>query len=714
MALLGKIRQQFGWLMLVLIILGLGGFLIMDIVGPGRGGATDPYIGKIDGIKVHVQELEETVAFSQNSNTDIARIDAWQQMIYSKIIEGQSQKLGLAVSQKELGDLFIGQNISSVVRMFFGNPQTGEVDRNAIQQNIALFESNNYGADANPEQVQNHKTQMKYIFKQVHDQRLREKYTTMVRKGIYTPTWAASQQYARLNQSFTLDYVNIPYTAIANSEVSVSEEEMNNYIKANAHKYTNDEATVNFEYVLFDVRASQEDTALAQTDIARVIEELQKSENLAQDSSIVTAESGRIDFEYKTKDALTVPAEIADEIFAKGQGSVFGPYFENNAYNAIKVLDIKDLADSIKFRRIFMAAQDETSSQIAQTTLDSLKKAILDGTSTFENAVALSQDLASKDKGGDMGFIGKEWPEGMASGVTNFFFNQAKKDSIYLLPAEGGIQLVQVTDTKLNGKKGVSLAHFTKNIEASQNTIDAARAIASTFADKNQSYDAFKTGVKEGQLASGTAYDIQIDDYFVQGLGQDGEVLALVKWAHKQAELNKTSSTIFELKDAQGEVNKLALAIVTAKNDKGLVSLANEDVRAEVERAVRNEKKAAIIKTALAGTTSLDAVATKYNSTVETNKTLSYNAPFIGNSVEPKVAAVADMLAVNTVSGPIQSTEGVYVINVTSKIAAPSMPSSVNMSRQISQKLDQAFFNSFAKSLKDNAQIVDTRSKFYN
>lgn len=713
MALLGKIRQQMGWLMIVLIVLGLGGFLIMDIVSPKGGGmTTDPYVANIDGIKVHVQELEDAVSLSQNKNTEIARVDAWQQMIYAKIIEGQSAKLGLQVTQKELGELFVGENISSVVRMFFGDPQTGQVNTAILRQNLEAIQSGQLG-DVSPEQANEIKKQWNIIFKQVHDQRLREKYTTMVRKAIYTPTWAASKQYARLNQSFIVDYVNIPYTAVSNNEATFTDADLKAYMEANKHKYTNDEATVNFEYVLFDVRPSQEDSALAKTDIDRVVESLKNSQDAAQDSSIVTAESGQIDFEYKTKDALTIPADIAEEVY-NTKGGVYGPYFENNAYHAIKVMDIKDLADSVKIRRVFMTATDSLSAQTAQTTLDSLKKAIIDGTATFNDALAFSQDLDTKDKGGEIGFIGKDWAPGANTGVTNFLFNQGKKDSLYLLPAEGGIQLVQITAEKGNGKKGVSLAHFTKAIEASQATIDAARAEASSFATKYGNYEAFKNGVKENQLAAGTAYDIQIDDYFVQGLGQDGEVLALVKWAHKQAEINQTSSIIFELKDANGEINKLALPIVTAKNPKGLASLANEDVRAEVERAVRNEKKAAIIKAALSGNTSLADAAAKYNTTVETGKTIAFNAPFIGNTTEPKVVAVADLLEINKVSAPIASNDGVYLISVNSKIAAPSMPNSVNMSRQISQRVDQAFFNSFAKALKDNASITDSRFKFYN
>ena len=716
MALLGKIRQQFGWLMLVLIVLGLGGFLIMDIVGPGRGGAMDPYIGTIDGSKVHFQELEDATSLMANgNNVEMARIEAWKQLVINKIVHGQSSKAGLRVTSKEIGDLFVGENISPIVMNIFGNPQTGQIDRQQVQAQINAFEMGQFGEGATAEDVANIKRQWNAIFKQVHDERLNRKFSTLVSKAIYTPTWSASKQFARMNQSFVLDLVRIPYTAISNNEVAVTDAELLAYMKANAHKYTNQEATVNFEYVLFDVIPSKEDSTLAQEDINRIAEELKNSTTLSQDSSIVTSESGSINLEYTTKNALMLPAEITEEIFANESGKVYGPYFENNAHHVVKVLGFKDLLDSVKFRRIFIPAKELNEMQAAQTTLDSIKSAIIAGTTTFEEAVTNhSQDITSKDKGGDMGFIGADWTFG-SNGAANFLLHEAQKDSLYLLNAvEGGIQLVQVTDGKKNGKKGVRLAQFSKAIEASQSTIDEARSQATNFAATYPTYEAFKNGVREKQLAAGTAYDITINDYEVQGLGFNGEVLALVKWAHRQADINQTATQVFELKNDKDEVSKIVLPIVTAKNPAGLASLQNESIRAEVERMVRNEKKAQVVKSAIGSVNSLNDVAQKYNVEVESNKTISFSAPFLNNNLEPKVAAVADILNTNAISAPIAANEGIYLINVTSKTAAPTLPNPASMSKQVSQRTSQAFSNVFVNALTENADVIDNRAKLYN
>jgi peptidyl-prolyl cis-trans isomerase D len=718
MALLGKIRQQFGWLMIVLVVLGLGGFLFMDFMGPGRGNSSAPmWAGKVNGKKITLQEMEEASSKSESRISDESRSMAWEQLVINALVDEQIEDLGLAVSQAEMGELYIGKNMSYSIMREFGDPQTGQVDKNNVRNTLAMLENPDEMNKYSPEQKQQIIERFDNLKKTVYRERLTSKYSGLIRQAVYTPSWMAGAEHNQQNQSFNLNYVAIPYTAIGNDKVAVTDEELTNYIKENSFKYER-EATTNIEFAVFNILPSAADSALYREKMNGFYTELNTSATTANDSSLINREDGKFPFSYLSSDDMDEPADLKAEIFAGEKGKTFGPYIHNNAFKIVKIMDSKELADSVRYRRILYPVNmnDQAAINAARVFMDSLKIVVEKNTVPFDTLVSQhSADMASKANGGDMGFVSREMQPNADFGRNDFYFFAAKKDSVYLLQApEGGIQLIQVTGYKLNGKKGLRLGIIEMPIIPTKNTIDSVSAIAYNFLSKNRTLDNFKAAVKAEGIPSGIANGLEINGYNIPSLGKNTTAAEIIKWAHKEAKENEVAKIAYAIEDEElSYVNKFVVPVLVSRSPKGLATIADNNIRSEVDRLVRNKKKAAFVKSEIAAGSTLEAIAEKYGSKVDNAPTFSGVAPFLGGNSEPKIAAIADILAVGAVSTPIGSNDAIYVITVLGKQPAPALSDAKLAGKQVSQRAAQVILNLIIDAFKKNATIEDNRATIY-
>ena len=71
MALISKIRQQGSWILIILIALGLGGFILMDMTSGQTSvfGSSQPVLAKINGQKIDVNEFNRTESILYSGST---------------------------------------------------------------------------------------------------------------------------------------------------------------------------------------------------------------------------------------------------------------------------------------------------------------------------------------------------------------------------------------------------------------------------------------------------------------------------------------------------------------------------------------------------------------------------------------------------------------------------------------------------------------------
>jgi|GEM_PF-2879306 len=732
MAVLGKIRNQFGWVMMGLVILGIGGFLFMDVSSVGRGmGAQQRIVAKINGEEILREDFDVYIKNYEGAKASQERIreEAWKDLLSNVIYKQQAEKLGIVVTEEELTDLFTGENISPLVQQQFAQ-MGANIDRNMIeQQRNAYFQAK----EKSPSELTNQEIQFLNVWealeKSVADERLAAKYTAMLQKGIYAPAWMVNAEYARKNRTYDFNFSRVLYADIDNAEVSVSDADLNEYIQAHPKAYER-EANVSVEYVVFDVQPSAADTANYKKNYASMLVDFAKVSG-KEDSTYAETNRIQLDPIYYTEEKWQ-DASIKDTLFSMDKGQVYGPYFDNlGQIKLVKVMDRKILPDSVACRHIMKPVnrRDINTMQAAYVELDSLRKMLVAGTANFEELVAAhSLDMSTKDKDGKMGYRGRG--DSYGAPFENFIFDMGQKDSFEIIQTQNAMHLIQITGYKFGENKvGLRLAYKSEPVLPSRETEKAAEAKANEFMANNRTVEELKEAAKKNpNLRLSNAAGLEINDYILtQGL--QGSVAAeIIKWAHKEAKEGEVAGRIFPFTDPQhNTVAAVVVPALTSKSAKGLASIEDNSVRAEVERIVRNEKKAEIILKKLEGVTSLEAMGGKYSTAkVETANGVRYDAPFIREvgGVEPKLTAVADVLETGKVSKPFAGEQGVYMIQLINKQEGPSlenMPNAVQQKRNfvmramlpVAASSPTGFREMLLEAIKGDMNIKDNRADIY-
>ena len=101
------------------------------------------------------------------------------------------------------------------------------------------------------------------------------------------------------------------------------------------------------------------------------------------------------------------------------------------------------------------------------------------------------------------------------------------------------------------------------------------------------------------------------------------------------------------------------------------------------------------------------------NVKLDTLDSISFNDYFLGAyGMEPKVQAAIAASAENTLIGPIQGANGVYMVKVNSKTANTTAPDVAAIRSQKEQSFRQSLRN-IQLVLRDNAKVIDQRNKFF-
>ena len=162
--------------------------------------------------------------------------------------------------------------------------------------------------------------------------------------------------------------------------------------------------------------------------------------------------------------------------------------------------------------------------------------------------------------------------------------------------------------------------------------------------------------------------------------------------------------------------NEYIIAALQSIREKGIAPFA--EVKADVEREVRIEKKAETLieqlKGATASATTLQMIADKLQTQVKEAKSVNYSAYSIpGLGFEPEVQAYLASTPAQQISQPIKGKAGVYVIQV-KNVVNTAGDADVNREKAMLMRSNQSRVNyQVFNALKEAAEIKDKRAEFY-
>lgn len=706
MALIGKIRNN-SWLLVVMIGLGLGGFIFMDMFSGQQSvfgsGATE--MANIDGRSVDIQEFNraESILYQNASGDPFQRRQSlYNSFVDETLVNKEAEAMGLGVSDKELEDLTFGNNPSPIIQARFADPQTRQINRQALES--YRDGTRPAGADAF----------WNYQKGEIKTERLKSKIITMVEKAIYTPTWMAEMAAADKGDYRKVAIVNVPYETIDNSEVTLEDADYSAYLSKNMAKYETKEEQRKVDYVVFNVEATEKDKSDLQARMAELATSFRTAEN---DTTFVNANYGAMTAQWFSKE--TLPAAIKDTLATMGQGAVYGPYLEGNAYKVVKITQKVTMQDSAKVRHILLSATTPAEFSEALTRADSLANAIRSagGAADWDDlASRYSTDPGSKDKGGfyDYAAVNTYVPE----------FNDAAFldpiGSLQIVRTQYGVHLVEPLGRKGDSKTYYRTASLSENIVPSEETQRKVENDAIEFVDANRTREAMIKAASEKGLTVETSPSLKANDFFLGTLGSGQTSRDIIRWAFGNSlttaapELGGASPEVYSYNNAQDfYTDKYVAVALRSIQQPGKPSVA--DVKDEIEPFVTNMKKAAILKERMAGKNDLNAIAASFEEVeVDTINGVTFGGQSITNiGIEPAVQGAIFTTAKNTVSAPIEGTSGVFVVKTLEETPSANAQTIAQKKEDAAKATRNQVKAKLIQALRNNVEISDSRAKYF-
>jgi peptidyl-prolyl cis-trans isomerase D len=700
MSIINTLREKMGRLLVVVVGLSITAFVLTDLVGSKSGmsgnnrdvgeiaGETisqDQFVNYVENIKNNYiqQGVNPNEAMMQN-----IRNQAWDQMIFDVMYGELYGQVGLTITQDERVDMVQGNNIAPIILQYFGDPATGQLDRNQLN-NFLTQGSVDPQARYNWEVTES----------QIASERIRTKYDNLLLKTNYATLAESQREYASQLASVNIDYAYFPFDAIDDASVTVTDGELNAYLTAHKDEYQVTQSR-SIEYTTFEVTPSAADSATYKKDLENIKSQLETTED---DSTFATLNTEQ-GIGFNTYNPKTLPVDLAVNIAGMKEGDVYGPSLTNGIYSLYKLSGIEDAETKfVKASHILFNTEslDATGKSAARTKANSLLAKIRNGADFAQMARENSED-SSAPVGGDLGWYEENTARDEAFSAA--IFGRTRKGLIpRLVESQFGYHIITVEEVPTT--KRYKVANIQILLTPSFETRNVVFQQASEFASAAKSYQDFSNISNERGYPVFSGDNIGPNSNIIGSLPDPRQI---VVWLYSEAE--RESVKDFELDDTY------VVAVHTNRVEEGTASLAS--VRTDIENKVKGDKKVELLKArvaALSGT--LQEMTTAFGETGKfyTTAILRMNTNSLPNvGTAPEAIGAAHALAnAGDRSGVIATSDGVIVIELKSKSEAADIADYTAYENQLMQRMSSQQRYLLAQSMRERASVVDERYKFY-
>ena len=703
MALIQKIRGMSGLVLIVMFtaIFSFIGMLIMQDANPGGGAKTTLFgsgttVAKVAGQSLDMKDIERIaeVKYGTRSGDIQVRNQLFNVFVENALVTKEAAAAGLGVCKEELLDLEFGQNISPAILQdqAFADPQTGQVNPQQLQQIKQAIQNNTMPAQG--------KMYWAEVEKAVIKDRLQAKLTNLMTKGVYTPSWLVDESYKELTEPIDMLVVKVPFTNVDDKDAPVTDSDIESYLKDNKGRYMSEDETRTLDFLSYDVIPSVADSAKLRDRLNALKDGFVAAKN---DSAYAAMNGGFFADQYAGKEGVGV---LKDSLVNAPVGKVFGPYVEGKMFLVTKLVDRKNVPDSVRSRHILIKGAN------AAKMADSLKAIVEDNPAMWDSInTKFSADQVAQMKKGDLDYVAQGR---MVAEFNNLIFFKAVPGKYYTVTTQFGTHIVQVTGVKTGKNEPYyKMAVLRESIMPSPETDKAAREQADDMLLSVKSLEDLRKNALAKNRSAISTPPFRANDAQIGSFGNATAARQIIRWAF-EAKIGERSKEVFSIQQ-QGEpfVSQYVIAGLKSIAPKGLQSVAN--VREQLTPIVRNRKKGEILKTKIGTVSDLATLAGQYNTKIDSAVGVTFNAnvvPSIGQ--EPKVMGVAFSTPVNSISAPIVGESGVCVVKVINKTTLTNSPVDKNVLRQqVSGNIKQMARGFLLKTLRKENDITDNRSKFF-
>ena len=715
MAALGKIRSK-GGILVGAIGLALFAFLAGDAARSCDGikGEARQQIGEILGKKISVQDYQKLIDEYQSAikftmqrdnltDQELKQVEdqVWQQLVSNRVIEADAEKVGLTVTEKEIQNVLNEGTNPMLVQTPFVNQQTGRFDVNALKQ---FFDSYNKAKAAKSPQVEQMQAIYDYwlfVEKNLRAQLLGQKYQALLASCVLSNKAEAKMAFKDNNEESQIQLASLAYSTVKDADVKVTDDDLKAKYAELKPAFRQNVETRDIKFVDFQIKASAAD----RSQVVKEMNDFQKQLASAADPAAVVSKSGSeipyLGLPVSNKAYQQYP-DIASKIDSLSVGTTgVVENAQDNTLNIIRVLSKAQLADSIQFRQINIAAATPDE---ARAKADSIQKALAGGADFDALAKRYGQT------GEKVWFTGQQYEMAPSMNQDNRTFVNALLNGEVnvtqnLALTQGNI-ILQVLDKKAFTTK-TTAAVIKKVVDFSKATRSNAYNKFSEFVAKSSTVaDLEKNAPKSGYQVQ-SLNDISTAEHYIGGIPGTRDAL---KWLFeaKQGEV----SPLYEC----GNNDHLLVIALTAVHPQGYRSWDDAQVKEILKREVIKDKKAEKLMAKLKGVNSIAAAQAKGAKVSSVNQ-ITFAAPaFVQatGSVEPALSgAVAGTAAGKFSKAPVKGNAGVYVFQVVKKSMRAGSKYDETLVMQQAAQANMQLVGNFMQDLILKAKVVDNRYLFF-
>ena len=715
MAALGKIRSK-GGILVGAIGLALFAFLAGDAARSCDGikGEARQQIGEILGKKISVQDYQKLIDEYQSAikftmqrdnltDQEVNQVNdqVWQQLVSNRVIEADAEKVGLTVTEKEIQNVLNEGTNPMLVQTPFVNQQTGRFDVNALKQ---FFDSYNKAKAAKSPQVEQMQAIYDYwlfVEKNLRAQLLGQKYQALLASCVLSNKAEAKMAFKDNNEESQIQLASLAYSTVKDADVKVTDDDLKAKYAELKPAFRQNVETRDIKFVDFQIKASAAD----RSQVVKEMNDFQKQLASAGDPAAVVSKSGSeipyLGLPVSNKAYQQYP-DIASKIDSLSVGTTgVVENAQDNTLNIIRVLSKAQLADSIQFRQINIAAATPDE---ARAKADSIQKALAGGADFDALAKRYGQT------GEKVWFTGQQYEMAPSMNQDNRTFVNAllngEVNATQNLALTQGNIILQVLDKKAFTTK-TTAAVIKKVVDFSKATRSNAYNKFSEFVAKSSTVaDLEKNAPKSGYQVQ-SLNDISTAEHYVGGIPGTRDAL---KWLFeaKQGEV----SPLYEC----GNNDHLLVIALTAVHPQGYRSWDDAQVKEILKREVIKDKKAEKLMAKLKGVNSIAAAQAKGAKVSSVNQ-ITFAAPaFVQatGSVEPALSgAVAGTAAGKFSKAPVKGNAGVYVFQVVKKSMRAGSKYDETLVMQQAAQANMQLIGNFMQDLILKAKVVDNRYLFF-
>ena len=713
MAALGKIRSK-GVLLICIISLGLFAFIAEEAFRSCESSSNDArqQVGEVLGEKINVTEFQklvdeytEVIKMQQgqdNLNEDQlnqVKDMVWNTYVQTKLIENETKKLGLTVTDAELQNVLTEGTNPMLMQTPFVNQQTGRFDVNALKKFLAEYKAQ---GQANPQLAKQYDTIYKYwtfIEKTLRQQLLAQKYQGLLAHCFLSNKVEAQMAFNDQNQESQIQLAALSYSSIDDNKVQISDADLKakyDEVKGRFKQYVESR---DIKYVDVQVKASAADRAALQKEFAGYSQALASATDA---SDVVRKSTSLVNYLGVPVSKDAYPYDIAQRLDSMAVGST-SKVFENNSDNTLNVIKLVSkqlLPDSVQYRQIQVAgATAEESAKRADSIYNALK------------AGADFEVIAKKyGQTGEKTWLTTRQYQSAPSLDHNtkdyiMSLNTMSVNELKNVALSQGNLIVQVVDRKGMINKYVA-AVVKKNVTFSKDTYSAAYNKFSSFVSANLTADAIVKNAAKAGFNVQERKDVTTAEHNLAGIRSTRDAMRWLFDAKKG-----DVSPLYEC----GDNDHLLVVVLDNINNVGYRSLDDAQVKEYVKGEVLKDKKAEMLMAKLNGVKSVAAAKAK-GANVSTVNQVTFAAPVFVPATGASEPALSGAVAA-TAKGkfcklPVKGNAGVYVFEVTNKTQRPGKFDAATEMQKLRQKEMQMAGN-FMNELYIKAKVVDNRYLFF-